>query len=442
MKLLITLELTLLILATTFQSDNPPGWYQQELPVADYINDIFFLDSLNGWLITDSFGGNDSGYVLRTSDGGNTWSILFYAFIKFKSLQFVDSNIGYIGGGDGFARVLKTTDGGNSWSIFTFPTTIIDDIFFVNKDTGWVCADDVFDGGLWKTTNGGQNWIKQLDQTYDPAKLFFINKDTGWFGKFPEDELYKTTNGGNNWHLQYTFQPSTFKDILFINEDSGWISLGSNEVQFSSNGGDNWIIQYLPPKGGLILTSRSQKLSTINGKTIWTVGGNLFFGMGRVRGIVYKSTNSGNNWYYQIPDTAINISSYNNIQFINDTIGWAAYYAIIHTTDGGGPLVSLSSSNTEIPKDFFLAQNYPNPFNPKTVISYELRVASSVKLKVFNVQGKEIRTLINQRQNAGKYSVDFDGSELATGFYFYRLELFSEKGREIVTETKTMVLVR
>ena len=130
MKLLITLELTLLILATTFQSDNPPGWYQQELPVADYINDIFFLDSLNGWLITDSFGGNDSGYVLRTSDGGNTWSILFYAFIKFKSLQFVDSNIGYIGGGDGFARVLKTTDGGNSWSIFTFPTTIIDDIFF------------------------------------------------------------------------------------------------------------------------------------------------------------------------------------------------------------------------------------------------------------------------------------------------------------------------
>ena len=66
----------LLFLANTFRSDNPPGWYVQQLPVNDLVNDIFFLDSLNGWLVTNGrFNENDTSYIMRTTNGGDNWTI-------------------------------------------------------------------------------------------------------------------------------------------------------------------------------------------------------------------------------------------------------------------------------------------------------------------------------------------------------------------------------
>ncbi|KAF0151632.1 MAG: Peptidase S8/S53 subtilisin kexin sedolisin [Ignavibacteria bacterium] len=75
----------------------------------------------------------------------------------------------------------------------------------------------------------------------------------------------------------------------------------------------------------------------------------------------------------------------------------------------------------EIPKEFSLKQNYPNPFNPSTVISYKLQAASHVTLKVYDVLGREIATLVNQTQHAGKYQIMFDASRLASGTYIYTL---------------------
>ncbi|MFZ1320432.1 MAG: T9SS type A sorting domain-containing protein [Ignavibacteria bacterium] len=87
-----------------------------------------------------------------------------------------------------------------------------------------------------------------------------------------------------------------------------------------------------------------------------------------------------------------------------------------------------------VPDEFSLAQNYPNPFNPKTVISYELRVTSFAKLMVYDVLGNEVAELVNEKQNAGTYSVEFDGSGFASGIYFYRLETneFSDSKRMIL----------
>ena len=85
-----------------------------------------------------------------------------------------------------------------------------------------------------------------------------------------------------------------------------------------------------------------------------------------------------------------------------------------NNTNKKDPSVELSS--------FKLEQNYPNPFNPTTQISYSIPVASHVRLKVYNVLGNEIATLVNEEKPAGEYSVKFNASDLSSGVYIYRLQ--------------------
>ena len=81
----------------------------------------------------------------------------------------------------------------------------------------------------------------------------------------------------------------------------------------------------------------------------------------------------------------------------------------------------INESITNIPAEFTLAQNYPNPFNPETKINYELPIANYVTLRVYDMTGKEIMTLVNEKQNAGRYTATFNGSNLASGMYFYKI---------------------
>ena len=89
-----------------------------------------------------------------------------------------------------------------------------------------------------------------------------------------------------------------------------------------------------------------------------------------------------------------------------------------------------------LPRTFELGQNYPNPFNPSTVISYQLPVASEVSLKVYDMLGREVATLVSGRQEAGRYSVSFNAASLSSGVYFYRLQAGA------FVETKKMMLVK
>ncbi|HJY64946.1 MAG TPA: T9SS type A sorting domain-containing protein, partial [Ignavibacteria bacterium] len=116
--------------------------------------------------------------------------------------------------------------------------------------------------------------------------------------------------------------------------------------------------------------------------------------------------------------------------------------SIIITGQGGTILSSFQSvlginkSNNQVPGSYKLLQNYPNPFNPNTVIEFSLADRSYMNLKVYDVTGKEIETLVNQILNAGNYKVSFNGQNLTSGIYFYRLQTNE------FAETKKMILIK
>jgi len=107
-------------------------------------------------------------------------------------------------------------------------------------------------------------------------------------------------------------------------------------------------------------------------------------------------------------------------------------------------IAGINQISSDVPTSFSLEQNYPNPFNPSTVIRFNIperflpgaRRNDRVVLKVYDVMGREVQTLVNEKLNAGSYEVTFDGSGLNSGVYFYRIET------ENYTETKRMILLR
>ncbi len=101
-------------------------------------------------------------------------------------------------------------------------------------------------------------------------------------------------------------------------------------------------------------------------------------------------------------------------------------------------------SNTEVPAKFSLSQNYPNPFNPGTVIKYNLASGNFVSLKVYDILGKEMITLVNERQNAGSYSISFNSSNLSSGLYYYRIVAGdgSNNSAQGFVDTKKMLLIK
>ncbi|MBS1493070.1 MAG: T9SS type A sorting domain-containing protein [Bacteroidetes bacterium] len=126
-------------------------------------------------------------------------------------------------------------------------------------------------------------------------------------------------------------------------------------------------------------------------------------------------------------------------------IGYGGYYyclddgassELISCVIDGVVMTPVTQTSTEVPDRFSLKQNYPNPFNPVTKINYELRTAGFVSIKVYDVMGKELSQLVNENQTTGSYEVTFDGTNLPSGVYYYRIET------EGFSEVKKMNLVK
>jgi hypothetical protein len=109
---------------------------------------------------------------------------------------------------------------------------------------------------------------------------------------------------------------------------------------------------------------------------------------------------------------------------------------VIYSLTEGGQLLGVNKTSSNIPDKFGLLQNYPNPFNPATVIGFQLVVNSFTSLKIYDILGKEVTTLVNEQLQPGSYEATFDASGLPSGTYFYKIQAGG------FTATKKMILVK
>lgn len=408
-------------------------WYSQTSGVPCGLNSTSFINSSTGWIATDT------GKILKTTNGGLSWNAIMNLPLNHSySVFFINENTGWAAGNYTRASypntqydslLIKTTNGGLNWFIQSNQGRVtIWSIQFIDALTGWLLQKEVgavnLPGKILKTTNGGDSWFFQIEGIIN--NLFFINNLTGYAGGNIEGQMnngtiLRSTNGGTNWDTVSSGLPYwLFDDIYFVDFNTGWTMgyNGNENISKTTNGGVNWIVQYT--------TTPDQSLGPfhfINSLTGWAAGN-----------IIIKTTNGGMNWIYQWEWNSFIFL--NDIKFINSSTGFAVGDSglILKTTNGGQ--VFVRNISTEIPNRFSLYQNYPNPFNPTTNIKFDIPKKSFVKLVIYNLLGKEVKTLVNEEMNTGSYQADWNASTYPNGVYFYRIQT------EGYTEVKRMILTK
>jgi photosystem II stability/assembly factor-like uncharacterized protein len=423
-------------------SDTPlnGGWYQQFMPDMGerQITDITFLDSLTGYAVTNNLSAGDTGYILKTTNSGDNWNFSFTINRGYTAIDFINLNTGYAcgGSGGGTTYLCRTTNAGLNWSLVSSPSAAKwKGMSVLSYDTLWLVDDDGLTGGVFLTTNGGVNWTHQLNiGSNNPDRIYMYNARIGFAARSSGHSLYRTTNSGQNWTL-IDFNEG-FNDMFFVDSLTGWYARGF--VKKTTNGGLNWITQTLP-FGGNILGNGASKFLNKNNDSIWAVGEQIY--INGYKGILFRTTNSGSNWLFQLPDTSIYINRYLFGQFVTKNIAWAYSFnpTGIHSTTGGNDtfFTSITQVSTSVPKEFILFQNYPNPFNPSTIIRFQILRLSDIRLVVYDVTGKEITILTDKKYKTGSYEVTFNGKSYSTGIYFYSLIVDGK-----LIDTKKMILLK
>jgi photosystem II stability/assembly factor-like uncharacterized protein len=401
-----------LLLKTTNGGSN---WIKKSYGTYYWLNDVKFSDINTGFIA------GDCGTLLKTTNGGINWELTqFYIGDHLSPIAKVNPDIWYLGSyPDG--KIFKTTNTGLTWDTLYLNEYAITRLEFLNANTGFgVCKYSTF----FKTTNAGLNWIIYNNLNYEESwALDFINENVGYVGG---SHVHKTTNGGISWDtLTFGLEFGT-SDIQFVNLNTGFICATTIDayigytgyVMKTTNGGSNWTANYVinnPLTDMYFLNERIGFVLSWSG--------------------IFKTINGGENWF-QIRSCSNN--SLNVVYFLDSSTGYIVGSAgtIIKTTNGGGEPIGIHPISNEIPKQFILHQNYPNPFNPTTKINYELPITNYVKLTVYDILGREIEILVNEKQSAGIYEVEWNGTNYSSGVYFYKLNAGD------FAETKKMVLIK
>lgn len=385
-----------------------------------------------------------------------------------NTVKAVDGSTAWAGGAN--ATVRKTTNGGATWvDANPNPGVISGTVYAIESfgtDTAW-CTTSPGATFIYRTTNGGTNWTQVHTQAGGFWNVIkFKNNSTGFIQGDPVGgrwSLWRTTDAGTTWDSAGMYLPQAGSEAGWNNSasligDKIWFGTNNTKVYYSTNFGTSWTSS--PTTGslnGYSMHFNSPTVGLVGGTAIVkTTDGGVTYGApitvpgaGNILGVIgkgsdfwcgrgtsiYRSTDAGATWV--LDHTAA--GTVQAMDFVDDgscgrgwAVGTGGSIAMID-----GIITGLGNGNTqELPSSFKLNQNYPNPFNPSTTISFEVPKADVIELKVYDMLGKEVATLVSGFRQAGTYRVDFNASGLSSGVYVYRMKVGD------FVETRKMTLLK
>jgi len=396
-------------------------WSLVSSPTSKHLYDIVFPTRLKGWIV------GENGALVRTTDGGASWILLPPLDLdQHPGISFADSLRGWMTGAIGM--FYSTTNGGDAWRqdyLTGLPWTAyfykVHVAMYATGIRGWAAGGRQANllGTVYTTTGDGY-WSPQVFAF--SGRLVGVEALTDSLGWIVGDRglILKTTNGGRWWNQQESGTETNFNSVKFFDRKEGIVAGDSGKILRTTDGGENWKTTF--DTGDEVLF------------TIWKHNDSTVY-VGGSGATILISTDRGKTWERQVFDAPSNITI-EGIFFTGPTDGWAVGTdgTILKTVNGG--VSAIEGEGKDLPGEFALAQNYPNPFNPTTVISYQLPVASNVRLIIYDLLGRHVAVLVNERKAPGSYEVHFDTSGLSSGTYLYRL---SAGG---FAQTRKMVVVK
>ena len=378
------------------------------------------------------FAGTSDG-IFRSSNGGFSWSEissgLDYNFIE--SMGSNGKNFIYAGISGGYppydlhSECVMSADTGNTWQNIDIGYSNYDFMSISDADSNnifatiWGVYNFLYGGNHYVvgTTDGGYSWETKktfLDNASSISNPIITRSSLILVGRADPPNLFRSTDLGNTWEGLYIDSSSFPPAILsFCYNSQGVFFAGtSNKIFKSTDLGLTWhILPQSPEWISSMCCEGEDKIYVVK------------------NGIMYSS-DLGLTWN---PDT-LGIGTTTVRSILQYTPG----KYILGTNDGVYVYSLLSDSGNQTEKNliFSLSQNYPNPFNPFTSINYEIANGNFISIKVFDILGREIETLVNEFKPAGSYKVSFVGNNLPSGIYFYRMKAGN------YSEVKKMILLR
>jgi photosystem II stability/assembly factor-like uncharacterized protein len=403
-------------------ADGGETWTQQGISVGQVGKTA--ISPLNGNLFAAMFSGETASGMSRSTDAGQSWQPINSGLTNLSIYSVAIKNDGVIFIGGAASSVHRSIDNGNTWvKADTGIQPHGDPIEAMTVDAdGNIYAANYY--GAHKSTNNGSSWVNIGGVGGAKALAFnllgdlFLASYGAGFWKLPAGDttwINLTSNIGASWHW-----------TMFIGSNDYIYAAGKR----SEDNGETWItMAYTGSHGASSYAENSV--------------GHLFCGTFNFGSGAFRSTNYGDNW--EAINSGFPTEGYIDIRSIaidSDDYLYAGTlkYSMYKTTT---PTVTSVENEKRLQSTFYLEQNYPNPFNPSTVISYQLPVSSNVTLKVYDILGNEITTLVDEYKPAGRYEVEFNAishsggvRNLASGVYFYKL-----RAGEYIS-TRKMILIK